>query len=394
MQTSQVRRVCSKLLWRHQSAPQCAATIALVALWPLAMLAVLPGYLYRYGREVARESGRGLCEQAIDQIALILRLRLAPKHYYRLRLYSPAMRPKAGEFLLRNQIEGIAYQLLQAGRPDRRQPLTNKVRFAGHCAANNLPHVPNLMAFKAGRPLLRGRTAQNGFNDVDIFVKPVRGSRGGSAERWSNLGPRRYRSTGGRELDTAALLGHIAELSRQKPVLVQPALRNHPAYRGFTAGALSTMRVISWRSETGGFEVTDAILRMPVARTAPVDNFHAGGIAAPIDIATGLLGQATTLDGGPEDSLLDRHPYTGAQIAGAAVPMWDEIMQLALRAHRVFDAHVVIGWDIAVIEDGPCLIEGNISPGVGTLQRAANRPLGDRRFGQLLAHHLSPYLAS
>lgn len=390
---SQVRRICSRILWRHQSPPQRVAAIALVALWPLAMFSLLPIYLCRQGRAVARDTGIGLRRQAIEQIGLILRLRLAPKHYYRLRLYSPAGRPKAGAFLLRNQIEGIAYQLLQSPRPDRRQPLTNKTRFAIHCAAHDLPHVPTLLTFKGGRLTTRRALAPAAIGSMDLFVKPVRGSRGVSAECWRNLGPGRFRDTEGRELETAALLEHFGGLSRDKPVLVQPALANHPAFAAFTSGALSTMRVVTWRSESGGFEVTDAILRMPVSATAAVDNFHAGGIAAPIDIATGLLGPATTLDDGPGHSLFDHHPYTGARITGAAVPFWSEVTKLALRAHEAFDAHVVIGWDIAVLAEGPCLIEGNISPGVGTLQRAANQPLGDRRFGQLLAHHLAPFLA-
>lgn len=42
------------------------------------------------------------------------------------------------------------------------------------------------------------------------------------------------------------------------------------------------------------------------------------------------------------------------------VPMWEECVALVLEAQRVFAPLRTIGWDVAVTDDGPFLIEGNI----------------------------------
>lgn len=387
----QVRRLCSRVQWRNLSVLQRIAAILMLAFWPPAMVGTIPFHLWLYGAGVRRASGKSLLRQAVEQVTVICGDRLAPKHYYRFRLYLPDLRQKAGDFLLRNQMDGFVYPLLQQSKGRRPQPLRDKRRFAAFCQASGLPCVPTLFALKRGGEVLVP-LAVHTFDGVDLFVKPVSGSRGARSERWNHVAAVRYRSPCGRELDRAGLLAHLAALSQRESILIQPALSNHPALLDLTSGALCTIRAVSWRNEAGAFEITDAILRMPADPTSSVDNFHAGGIAASIHIASGTLGRATDMGTSPDVVWHDTHPATGALITGRVMPMWDHVVALAMRAHRAFDEHLVVGLDIALLDDGPCLIEGNESPGVGTLQRVGREPLGGRRFGALVAHHLKPYL--
>src|SRR5262249_8226266 len=85
----------------------------------------------------------------------------------------------------------------------------------------------------------------------------------------------------------------------------------------------------------------------------------------------------------------DTHPVTGAQITGRKLPLWDEVLDLARRAHEAFGDQVAIGWDIAILDDGPSLVEGNKSPDLDIIQRCYRAPVGNSRFGQLLAFHVS-----
>jgi hypothetical protein len=48
----------------------------------------------------------------------------------------------------------------------------------------------------------------------------------------------------------------------------------------------------------------------------------------------------------------------------------------------------VIGWDIAILDEGPRLIEGNKGPDVDLIQRPLRGPIGSGRFGALLAYNL------
>ena len=90
----------------------------------------------------------------------------------------------------------------------------------------------------------------------------------------------------------------------------------------------------------------------------------------------------------------ETHPDTGAQIEGTPVPCWNEVKARAVEAHRAFDDRVVIGWDVAVLADGPVLVEGNGNPDLDILQRFMRTGLREHRFGELLAHHLRQRAAS
>ena len=99
-----------------------------------------------------------------------------------------------------------------------------------------------------------------------------------------------------------------------------------------------------------------------VGANRTVDNFHAGGIAANIDLVTGTLGRATDIGLTPDIGWLDRHPDDGGVITGRVLPFWSEVLALARRAHLVFNQRLVAGWDIAILADGPVLVEGNWRP--------------------------------
>jgi len=50
---------------------------------------------------------------------------------------------------------------------------------------------------------------------------------------------------------------------------------------------------------------------------------------------------------------------------------------------------VVIGWDIAILDRGPVIVEGNGNPDMDILQRFMREGLREHRFARLLAYHLS-----
>jgi hypothetical protein len=132
---------------------------------------------------------------------------------------------------------------------------------------------------------------------------------------------------------------------------------------------------------------------MPQKRGVAVDNIHAGGIAAPIDLKTGRLGRATDLGQRVTSRWHEQHPETGAPILGREMPHWQASLDLVRRAHEAFGDRVVVGWDIAILDDGPCLVEGNGRPDVDLMQRPHGVGLGNSRYGELIAYHVKAFLA-
>jgi len=151
---------------------------------------------------------------------------------------------------------------------------------------------------------------------------------------------------------------------------------------------LSTARIVTATDTNGQGRVIAGALRVPSKAGALIDNFHAGGIAASIDLETGRLGLATDLGIRGDSRWHSVHPVTGGQIAGLQVPDWPRIVGLAELAHDRLADRIVLGWDIAVLADGPCLIEANAFPDLDINQRTMLAPLGNDLLGRLMAYHL------
>jgi hypothetical protein len=383
---ARVHQICNKAVWRSLGFGGRIYGALLVLLWPLTATAAALPWLRRNGAAIRAMTGKSRLRQFIEILGLALRHRISPRYYYMFEFYLPERMTQAGDYLMRYETKQIAYRLLYPKVQTTGTPIKNKIAFAGYCRDHDLPALPLIAAFKDG-----ARVADLGepvLPERDLFAKRVLGKGGVGAERWNWIGNGLYRSTRGDELTGPALLDRVAALSKNQPYLVQPAVVNHAALRELSVGALCTVRLLTCRDDKGGFEATNASFRMSINPKSAVDNIHAGGIAATVDLATGRLGAASDLGLGPKFAWYDAHPLTGAAITGRVLPFWPEAMALATRAHAAFAEWTVIGWDIAILDDGARLIEGNKGPDVDLIQRPLRGPIGSGRFGELLAYNL------
>lgn len=387
-----VHRLCNEALWRQGDVLWSVRNLALIALWPAVASVRALKAIKVHGTAKRELTGKSLTHQFVEQVSLAVTHRITPTYYYGYEFYRSEQWRQAANYLMRYETKEIAYRLLYPVESEtyRPTPLKNKIEFARYCAANSLSHVPVLGVFDKGKhlPVTSIAVSMKRLPSIDLFIKPAFGKGGSGAERWHKIGERIYRNTHGVQVDEESLLRHIEELSSAEPFFIQPAVSNCRELSDLGAGALCTARVVSIRNEAGDFEVTHAAFRMSVNPASPVDNFHAGGVAAAVDIETGRLGSATDIGHSSKSKWHDRHPYSGVQIVGRTLPMWRDVVDLAMRAHRVFNDYAVVGWDIAFLDDGPCLVEGNRGPDVDIIQRTGRAPIGNSRFGELLAHNL------
>ena len=102
----------------------------------------------------------------------------------------------------------------------------------------------------------------------------------------------------------------------------------------------------------------------------PVDNFHAQGMGTDIDLETGCL-VGTAID--KDNKRYTHHPVTGVQFDGFRIPCFREAIDMVLQAAKEENHILVIGWDIALSENGPLIIEANRRPGMDLMQVLADR---------------------
>lgn len=138
--------------------------------------------------------------------------------------------------------------------------------------------------------------------------------------------------------------------------LAEELLSQPEELREYNAESVNTLRVVSLLCADGEPKVMAAVLRVG-RKGKTADNFHHHGIAATIDVNTGIT-NSPGIDREFQRYLI--HPDSGKQIIGFNIPSWEKVTELVRNAAKVVPAVRYVGWDVAVDAAGDVqLIEGN-----------------------------------
>ena len=163
-----------------------------------------------------------------------------------------------------------------------------------------------------------------------------------------------------------ALLEHLRTINS---ALCEECIIQHKDVAALYPLSVNTYRVVTVFTE-GEAHIVYAFIRIGNGGRF-VDNINAGGMAAPINIDTGVI-EYPAFD---KDSVYyETHPYTNCPIKGWQLPFWKESVEMVLSAAKVIPQVGYVGWDVAVTENGPLLIEGNPFPGHDILQMPPHVP--------------------
>lgn len=124
----------------------------------------------------------------------------------------------------------------------------------------------------------------------------------------------------------------------------------------FNTTSANTMRVVTLIDTDGRVNIMAGVFR--IGRKGKfADNFHHNGIAALIDVETGLV-KTTGVDRDFNRYVV--HPDSGKPIVGFRIPEWDQIVKTVTEAALIVPDMRYIGWDVAVDRNhNIVLIEGN-----------------------------------
>ena len=362
--------------------------------WPVLRQVALAAYsAYAFARlshAVARSHNRPALQQAWDIVRLAWREHLDAQTYYMQELYKIGGKARAAETLTRYETKNGLFTALKRLAPRHsaeRSPLGDKLAFHARCRQHDIPTVPvYLSAIRGQLAWLDDGHGQAFDRGCDLFVKPRqgKGARGTTLLRYAGAG--RYRLPGGALQSLGAYLDDLAQASHRRDYLLQPRLVNHADIADLATESLIVIRVITCLDAMGMPQVTHGMLRV-IGKLERTWN-DATEYAAPIDLATGRMGAMT---GDKLEAALtwhDRHPLTGAPVAGRILNAWPAVQAAALKAHAAFTDRILLGWDIAVTPDGIVIVEGNAMPDVAFLQRVHRQAIGNSPLGGLLRHHL------
>lgn len=242
--------------------------------------------------------------------------------------------------------------------------LKDKWVFSQMCESYGLP-IPHTFGFIDHGRLFSNEL--NGFesllkNEYDVMIKPVDGACG--------IGIVHLRSVEGRLF----VKGNEISIDQLKSVvgggkyIIQQFINNqHKGISRLYPHACNTLRITVARVNDE-FRVLGRMCMLG-AHGTDCSNWHFGGVCINLK----------------EDGTLDRfgyckidkkvtaHPDTGVIFEGYKIPYFEEAIALAKKATECFYGFCSIGWDIAITDDGPTIIEGNDDWGIVAHQMVENR---------------------
>lgn len=133
----------------------------------------------------------------------------------------------------------------------------------------------------------------------------------------------------------------------------------------FGNNSVNTLRVVTIMDSKGVVHVIKAGLRCGIG-DAVVDNISSGGVAYPINIEYGFIEGP-----GGNDTLgynILYHPGTDIKMIGREIPFWEETISVVKKAAKLIPQVRFVGWDVAITNNGPELIEGNEGAGASIVE--------------------------
>ncbi len=312
--------------------------------------------------------------QLVEIIYLALRYRLAPIEYRTYRFFNKDKKmPEMSTYISNHEI-------LNKIRPrlyDRTllPMLTNKLIFNRYYKASGLP-LPHLYAyyhsgsgFTAENDLLRSGKdlrqwlARTGLNC--FFIKPCGGKKGSDVLAIKQVtkynGDYLLSDSSGSSRYLGELTTHLEQESKESTYpgyLFEEMIEQHPTLSEINQSSVNTCRILTLILPNNTINIPFAVMRFGREGSA-VDSWSRGGIAFAVDLETGKLGKGLFHPDWGSTKEVTRHPDSEVELSGLKIPYWNEIKEVVRNAALVTPGIKSIGWDVAVTQKGPLLIEGN-----------------------------------
>jgi hypothetical protein len=187
--------------------------------------------------------------------------------------------------------------------------------------------------------------------------------------------PEAFRTLAGDQYDAEQLVAFTQSTDLPKRLgaadprsyLVEERVRPHPALATLVGPTLCCARVVTVIGLNGRPTILGAVYKMQ-PKPLGIDNMSSGAVASWVDPETGALAAGRSRRDNTYTSVI---PGTDREFVGYRLPHWAEVKDVALRAAAVIPWARAIGWDIAISDRGPVLIEGNAKWSPALLQMCA-----------------------
>ena len=137
--------------------------------------------------------------------------------------------------------------------------------------------------------------------------------------------------------------------------MFQTLMQPHKEIAKMIGPSVSCVRMM-FISDDRGCELIRAGWKIPATSNCADNFWREGNILAGIDIESGKIIKAVKRQGG-DVAPADKHPETGQIFTDLVFPEWNKMVEIATTAARNLSDCCLQGWDVALTDKGPVILE-------------------------------------
>ena len=195
--------------------------------------------------------------------------------------------------------------------------------------------------------------------DIDsFFYKPFDGDGGAGIQKFMC-----------KNVEIACLYENIKKL---KPGLLEETIKQHKEMNRLNPDAVSTLRITVFKHKNWP-RIVFSTLRTSSKKGSVVDNASSGGCFANVDIESGEVcrnaySECIAIKTITKECIrllsfegIETHPLTGVRFKGFKIPFYKESLEMVLEISNNIDFYgrKLIGFDVAITDNGPVIVEVN-----------------------------------
>lgn len=151
----------------------------------------------------------------------------------------------------------------------------------------------------------------------------------------------------------------LSEVLYHVPIIFESIVRQTAQFDSFNVSSVNTIRFMTALYPDNKARLIASFIKIG-RKGKCVDNAGGGGnVDACIDMGTGIMKYAIQFDGLGKAMEITHHPDSGTLLEGVKIEKWNDIVEQVLHFQECFPYCKAAGWDIAITDEGPVVIEVN-----------------------------------
>lgn len=179
-------------------------------------------------------------------------------------------------------------------------------------------------------------------NKKEIIVKPIDGCGGVGVDLI--------------KLDKNKLKLTYNKLIKNNQLLIEEKIIQNKSLSKLNKSSVNTLRIVTFY-DGKQTHILNSVLK--IGNGGVTDNFSSGSMYTFVEDGKILV---PAIDN--KDNIFKIHPISKVKIVGYEIPNYDKAIELVRECAKIIKEVRYVGWDVAILDNDVCLIEGNCYPGI------------------------------